>query len=490
MGAGGFQLAAQMVGILSTTLYIGALGTVAFGGVLLLQKKKICRFRRDFWQEIAGFAPSVNEREKQYRASFQLRKKARAKPLGLGDLPPASPMLSPVPESKLPEPSYHLEIAVETLHPTEMSPDRVSHIRSPSRSSIQRLSDVNNPLVLSLPVVRLSDDSAVSPMSEERKRRQASVSLAEMTRLIGLDTSGKSSAKIEFGAIRQLLIEEEFGIQIASDLHMEMWTRQRFYPLQYLLEHVVEKAAPVLALLGDISVCGDIDGFEDYKNFVTFHSKQYSQVLLLAGNHEFYCDPESPVSVKRIKEDIHQFAASLHNVHFLDNTMIEINGVLIFGTTLWSEIDNFAAEMIQRSVNDFEMIFVNDENTDALRKLQVADVVKWHKQAVMHLKEAARQAARARKKLIVLSHHAPTFQGSSNPKDENSPLGSAFCTNLDVLMDYNGESETSSIHTWAFGHTHHCSDQRINRVRVISNQYGYSGVLNNDYNERCVFTVQ
>lgn len=132
----------------------------------------------------------------------------------------------------------------------------------------------------------------------------------------------------------------------------------------------------------------------------------------------------------------------------------------------------FAAEMIKRSVNDFEMIFVQDESSNILRKLEVADVVKWHKVCIMKLKEAARVPKKEHKKLIVLSHHAPTFQGSSSAKDENSPIGSAFCTNLDVLMDYGGDSETSAIHTWAFGHTHHCSDQRINGVHVLSNQYG------------------
>ncbi len=55
-----------------------------------------------------------------------------------------------------------------------------------------------------------------------------------------------------------------------------------------------------------------------------------------------------------------------------------------------------------------------------------------------------------------MTHHAPTFQNSSNPEHEDSMIGSAFCSSLEYLMSYGAKnSKTSSIHTWAFGY--HCS---------------------------------
>lgn len=146
----------------------------------------------------------------------------------------------------------------------------------------------------------IMDESPAPPLPSSpnrRNRRKHSHSLAEMARILGVETGAKSLTNaFDLRVVKRFLTEEEFGIQIASDLHMEMWSRQRFYPLQHLLEHVVERSAPVLALLGDISVCGDAAGFTEYKKFVTYQAQQFSQVLILAGNHEFYCGPDYPVS--------------------------------------------------------------------------------------------------------------------------------------------------------------------------------------------------
>lgn len=85
-------------------------------------------------------------------------------------------------------------------------------------------------------------------------------------------------------------------------------------------------------------------------------------------------------------------------------------------------------------------------------------------------------------------------------------LSTAFATALDHLFDYGGRSDTSAVHTWAFGtcmcavfavcfflvflpghavlrrahgdvvfagHTHFLCDQIVNGVHMVSNQYGY-----------------
>lgn len=495
MGGGGHQLAAQTVGIVTTILYVGLLGLFAFGFVLLLDRRGLCRFRRTFWQELEGLSPELTVREREYRENFRQRKKRACLAFRSKEVSSvrAGPII--VVEGKTADTTTPSQIAVD-------SENQIVHERYSTNSGAE---DGSTP--------RLSSQYGGSPIIPRKvlpRHNFQHAPAAEMGRLMGFENGvrmGTSMGSIE-GAMLRFYIEEELMFQLASDLHMEMWGRQKFVPTNNLWQNVIERIAPVLVLLGDISVCGDDEGFAEYRRFVTHQSKQFAMVVIVAGNHEYYSDPDMPVSVNRIKKKIKEFTQTLPHVYFLDDEVIEINGVLVFGTTLWSDIDKFTSSMIEESVNDFEMIYVEKQDSDYtnnnnnsshhsdgspsnnsnLRKLQVEDVRRWHKEALDRLKSAARQANAEKKKLVVLSHHAPTFQDATNPQDESSPLASAFCTNLEPLMDYGGTSETSCIHTWAFGHTHHCTDQKIQGVHVVSNQYGHSTPLP-DYNEAFCFLV-
>lgn len=72
------------------------------------------------------------------------------------------------------------------------------------------------------------------------------------------------------------------------------------------------------------------------------------------------------------------------------------------------------------------------------------------------------------RRVVVFTHHAPTIQGTGDPKYIGGPTNSAFATEL------TGESWWGSpVVTWAFGHTHWNCDFERNGVRVVSNQRGY-----------------
>lgn len=63
------------------------------------------------------------------------------------------------------------------------------------------------------------------------------------------------------------------GLQIASDLHLEFGQHVNITP-----------HAPLLALLGDIGA-----PFQPhYADFLSTQSKQFEQVFVLLGNHEYY----------------------------------------------------------------------------------------------------------------------------------------------------------------------------------------------------------
>jgi len=271
-------------------------------------------------------------------------------------------------------------------------------------------------------------------------------------------------------------------VQVASDLHIEMWDRQVYYPKEYLMETVVSPQEKVLALLGDIGVVGTDSGFSDYVDFLSFQCSRFEFVLLLAGNHEFYCSTggggsDNPICTEQIKQRIRKFADSIPNLYFLDRDTVLINDVCVVGVTLWSFIPKDEQFMVEGGVNDYELIYVNDKE-EGLRKLTAKDTNRWHEADLTYLTAEASWAKKQDLNVLVLGHHAPSFESTSDPEHEHSPISSAFCSSLDYLFDYGGQSETSHIHTWAFGHTHWPSDQYIGGVHIVSNQYGYAAAGN------------
>lgn len=64
-------------------------------------------------------------------------------------------------------------------------------------------------------------------------------------------------------------------IQYMSDLHLEridyQWT--------------IEPAAPILLLVGDI---GRLNDFDKYRAFIMQCCYQFTKILLVGGNHEYY----------------------------------------------------------------------------------------------------------------------------------------------------------------------------------------------------------
>ena len=70
-------------------------------------------------------------------------------------------------------------------------------------------------------------------------------------------------------------------IQYMSDLHMELWDNSR-----YIKANEFEVVGDVLVLAGDTFYLRDI--IAPQKKFWNWASKNFRQVLLVPGNHEFY----------------------------------------------------------------------------------------------------------------------------------------------------------------------------------------------------------
>jgi len=173
--------------------------------------------------------------------------------------------------------------------------------------------------------------------------------------------------------------------------------------------------------------------------FLAWCAARYEDVYFVFGNHEFY-HSSIPVTLSKMR----RIEAALPNLHVLHNRMVEKNGLLIAGTTLWSLV---ADDANPKRVNDFSLI----------HGLDIPLYQTLHAQARNFLATVPSSA-------LVISHHAPSTHGTSNPRFERPDRAhnnQFFASDMDLRFK-----------AWVFGHTHWavCDEQR----RLYSNPYGYS----------------
>jgi Icc-related predicted phosphoesterase len=118
----------------------------------------------------------------------------------------------------------------------------------------------------------------------------------------------------------------------------------------------------------------------------------------------------------------------------------------------------FTLHDAKRLMNDFQYIRNGD------RKLIPEDCFEWHKKTVSYIREVAQD--NRDKKVIVATHHAPTFL-SIHPKYKDELQG-AYASDLsDLILD------EENIVLWIHGHTHDMCEYEVGNCKVICNPKGY-----------------
>lgn len=211
--------------------------------------------------------------------------------------------------------------------------------------------------------------------------------------------------------------------------------------------------ADYIALLGDIG-----DPFTpQYYDFIHDLSTKFKKVFIIAGNHEYYFQIIDD-TISKLKE----IESKFQNVHFLNNESIEVDGYLIVGSTLWSDITNSTSYRI----NDFRYIRRNE-----ISLIDVHTYRSFFNKAVEFIQEETKKNI----PMIVLSHHGPIYEMNGDYK--GTALCSAFTSDLSHI--------TQNIKCWLSGHTHQCLTIEQNGVIYSSNCMGYKmeGVEGFDVNK-------
>lgn len=251
-----------------------------------------------------------------------------------------------------------------------------------------------------------------------------------------------------------------------SDLHLE--TQEMATPLP---------SGDVLVIAGDLAhaACLDEGRRDPYavkqrdrvKAFVDEALARFAHVLLVAGNHDHYDGvlEETAATLRR----------ALPGVIVLDDDCVEIGGVVVFGSTLWSDFEGGTADSLARARKGAgEFFFVKrraaangDGGEAALERFRPEHALEAHRAAIAALKRA--HAERGGKPMVVVTHHAPSLKGL-NPLHVGNGLDGAYASDLDSLI-----ASLDGVPAWVHGHTHIRKTYRVGDATVYANCRGFDG---------------
>ena len=246
-------------------------------------------------------------------------------------------------------------------------------------------------------------------------------------------------------------------LQIASDLHLEYETGEKF-------ADIINPVAPILILAGDI---GNLYQIDKLRKLIAWCCEKFVAVIYVPGNHEYYTCFDTPVlPFYKLNFRLSDLDNEFMNLYILRRNCLEINGIYIAGCTLWSNLKRpFLPNFIVR-IKGFNKYQYNEE----------------HRKDLKFIKQIITKSQVDNKKLIIITHHLPFFMTSSTKI--NDPYNSLYFTNLEYLL------KKEKVDTWVCGHIHKNFDFISSHgTRVVGNQKGKPRDKITDYSPKLVIHV-
>lgn len=238
---------------------------------------------------------------------------------------------------------------------------------------------------------------------------------------------------------------------LISDLHIE-------FRVQF--NHPPPKETDVVVCAGDIATKGIVPSLRWLADTIA----PDIPLVFVAGNHEFYGG-----SVEENIREAREFASGLANIHFLENTTVDIGDVRFVGGTLWTDFRLFGREpalamaAAEEGMHDYQRIKFTKQ---PYKKFKPIHAFRKHQETrdfiASTLQESQGQTT------VVVTHHAPSSRSIPTWDQEDSVVG-CYASHLESLIL---DAQPS---LWIHGHVHRRSDYKIGATRVVSNPRGYPG---------------
>lgn len=235
-----------------------------------------------------------------------------------------------------------------------------------------------------------------------------------------------------------------------SDIHIEK--------AQAVL--TIDPTIDILFLGGDI---GELQYEEQYFTFIETLLNTFKKIILVPGNHEFY-----DLTLYEGEHRLDRLNARFPNLTILDNQILYHENFLIFGACLWSDLTTL--KMMPRKVP----IYAYENNL-----VTYSTWTKLYFTSIEALEHALKIAEETNRKMIVVTHYAPSVQDVMPHKFREMDSRFLYCSDLEKYVG------NENILIWAYGHTGFNSpDRKIGETLLITNQFEDHG-----YNDQKIYEI-
>lgn len=243
-------------------------------------------------------------------------------------------------------------------------------------------------------------------------------------------------------------------IKLMSDLHMEFGSSFDFN------KYAKTNKQKTLILAGDIESRTD-----KLESFIHKAAKAHKNVVMVAGNHEFYGN-----KWENVMDMLWKLGDEIDNFYFLENETIKLDGVSFIGATLWSS-PNWG---VFNQISDHFLIKYED------KKITSDQITEWNQASIAYIKDRLENIPG---KKVVVTHFGP-----------DPILMDPHWRNHDELNTYfwskGFDRHFHYADMWLYGHTHDSGDIVLDGCRCVCNPYGYETSNKNwGYRDNLVFEV-
>jgi len=233
-------------------------------------------------------------------------------------------------------------------------------------------------------------------------------------------------------------------IQLASDIHTEFHKGDQGRKLlQRIAKHSSSEVDAIL-------VPGDLSTTRGLKYAFSILCDKFENVIYTAGNHEYYN------SSKAIFEELMAELCHKHsNLHWLNNSVVEIKEQRFIGCTLWFPPVPFVLNNLGYT-NDCRLIKPDRNKFDRLPHWILEEFYKSKGYLYRNVQEGD----------VVLTHYIPCPEGI-HPKWRAVGGNEFFMGDVtNVILD-------NKPKLWVFGHTHSAMDFKLGDTHLACNPCGY-----------------
>lgn len=240
--------------------------------------------------------------------------------------------------------------------------------------------------------------------------------------------------------------------QYASDLHIDHFPTTNYTTL-------LTPVAPVLLLAGDICSAWK----PRYASFLRWCSQRWRLVLVIAGNHEYFCEPDAPRTIDDTDAEIRRITTMLGNVVFLQNgDSVAVGGVRIVGATLWSAVDPAIHEAVLTKGDYTQTYTATPYGIRSTTPMDICALHALHK-ASLH----STLATYPHDRMILMTHHMPSYSLQEEVY-RGKPYSSCYASADDDLFYH------ANLSAVVCGHSHRALRARVpTGALVVMNARGY-----------------